>query len=71
MNHHESCGGVWCMSGPTLRDMRWAKCRKCGVVVTSATAWFRIDPDAYDQIVDPDGLQRAFLQTCGLEATRR
>jgi len=52
---------VWCQ----LRSGA-ATCR-CGLMVTDRLVLASVDPAAYQQLIDPDGLQRAFLETCGLQ----
>lgn len=59
--HREQCGGIWCLSVDQTR----VTCGRCQV--TTRVEWlYAIDREALEQLVDPDGLQRAFLAATGL-----
>lgn len=66
--HGAGCEGIWSLSGDA--PFR-AHCPRCGLVVMSRAAWAAVDPEAFTQAVDPDGLQRAFLEAAGLPVPGR
>lgn len=67
--HGDSCHGRWCINGDLSARGRpfWVRCVACGVTAMSFAAWAGLDPAAACQAVDPDGLQRAFLEAAGLK----
>ncbi len=62
-SHRTSCGGVWCVHGEPWRPdgLRYACCGRCGLIVVTMEAWAAVDVDAFESCVDPNGVQRAFL----------
>ncbi len=73
-DHHVTCGGIWCLDAIGTPD-RWymfrATCGRCRLTVAAPVVFGIVDPAAYDQWVDPDGLQRQFLAATGLPVSRR
>lgn len=67
--HGDGCRGRWCIHGTLSVGLR-VRCQECGLVVLTSAAWAGIDPEAYTQFIDPDGLQRAFMDATGLRAPR-
>jgi hypothetical protein len=58
----------WCIVGERDRAPAWVTCR-CGLSVPGRD-WRTVDFEAWAQYVDPNGLQRAFMDVCGLEIVR-
>lgn len=63
---------IWCLhpSEIVVGHLRWAHCR-CGVSVVGSRGLARVDREAYDDYVDPNGVQRRFLAAAGLPPSRR
>lgn len=60
-DHRETCGGIWCLNENQTR----VTCGRCQV--TTRVEWLHaIDRPALEQLVDPDGVQRAFIEACDL-----
>ena len=60
-DHRETCGGIWCLNENQTR----VTCGRCQV--TTRVEWLHaIDRPALEQLVDPDGVQRAFIDACDL-----
>jgi hypothetical protein len=67
VGHGTACGGLWCLVGDDEVGLQRATCGSCGVTVLSLEALREVDPEAYRQLIDPDGIQRAFIEATGLE----
>jgi hypothetical protein len=56
------CDGKW------QRVAKRARCTTCGLEVMSMKALEVIDPEGFADLVDPEGVQRAFIVATGIES---
>lgn len=61
VDQHDDHRHVWCIT----QMVPFASCR-CGLIALTFDVWRELDPDAYVQLVDPDGHQRLFMDVAGL-----